>query len=411
MQRIIDQINLIHIASCTAIIIIICLGFGVGTVFFTRIILITACLAGIGLGFFLIWDTWKKKDIEIYKEPAIKPARPIVFNVLNNTGAIPENILELAGINKMLTAGRGHDQDVSENLPPVIPAIAKSLVLVLLGSQGTGKTTLLCHLIDARSDGQAIIIDPHGYPGKYNGHEITGAGRNYSACDDCMQWLMDEVNRRYKDYYNKQYKMLYVYIDEATLLKKNCGSFQSFMEIMLTESRKVNIRLTLCLHSRRAKFLGLDGAMDLAEGINWLNLKHENGKRWGELETDRGNVSYSLPGPYHAKNTEEKTSSSWSCSEPPSADPIIYQADKTTGFNQDEPINMTRIGYDTRPEMGTDKQQNIYDCLFYSIIPLRAIDVSNKTGLEPGYVRVTLSRMAGAGVIIRNSNNTYETPG
>lgn len=180
-----------------------------------------------------------------------------------------------------------------------IPMIRGSLSLVLLGSQGTGKTTLLCHLIDARSsDGETIIIDPHGYSGKYGDHPIVGTGRAYGDIDQCLIDLMDELNRRYAMYQGQDFPKLHIYVDETTLLKKNCGAFSSFMEVALTEFRKVGMRLTLCLHSRRAKFLGLHGAMDLAEGIDWLTLKNETGQRWGELETDGGNIQLALPGPY-----------------------------------------------------------------------------------------------------------------
>jgi hypothetical protein len=66
----------------------------------------------------------------------------------------------------------------------------------------------------------------------------------------------------------------------------------------MTESRKVNIRLVICLHSKRAKTLGLDGNFDLADGIDFLELKKENGQRWGEFETGGNVIRLALPGPF-----------------------------------------------------------------------------------------------------------------
>ena len=90
-----------------------------------------------------------------------------------------------------------------EPLPPAMDYIGDSQSLILLGPQGTGKTTLMSHLIDARADyGEMIaVVDPHGFDGKYPGvARIIGAGRSYREIDHFFLGMLDEMNRRYQEY-------------------------------------------------------------------------------------------------------------------------------------------------------------------------------------------------------------------
>ena len=190
---------------------------------------------------------------------------------------------------------------------PALEVLSDALAIALVAPQGTGKTTFLQHLVEFRRT-NPLIIDPHGFPGKYGPRPIIGAGRDYAAVDRAFSGLLEEVDRRYQDYYRRDYPMVDVYVDEATLLNANCPTFKKFVEVGLTEFRKANIRLTLCLHSRRSKFLGLDGAMDLTDGVSFVALKKEGGRRWAELESDEGPVRLSLPGPFHGAGAGAGTS-------------------------------------------------------------------------------------------------------
>ena len=68
MQRILEQINFPRVIAGTIAISVICAAAGIGTGFFTRLIIICSCGAGIAFAGFLMWETWQAKDIETYKE-------------------------------------------------------------------------------------------------------------------------------------------------------------------------------------------------------------------------------------------------------------------------------------------------------------------------------------------------------
>lgn len=190
----------------------------------------------------------------------------------------------------------------AQDLEPIMDYISDAQSLVLIGSQGSGKTTLLQHLIDHRlSQDACVVIDPHGYAGKYPTDQIAGQGRNYQQIDDVLAGMVSEMHRRYEDYGSRaSFTPSSIFVDEYTLLTRNCPNAAPFLESALTEFRKVRMKFVLCLHSRRSKFLGLKGSMDLAEGIIFCTLKKQGRDRWAEVELEDGQtVKCSLPGPYH----------------------------------------------------------------------------------------------------------------
>jgi hypothetical protein len=182
----------------------------------------------------------------------------------------------------------------------VLKVLEKALTVVIIGPQGTGKTTLLQHIISQnRNLGENIIIDPHGFPDKYlPDMPIAGTGRNYVEIQRVMESVIATLNTRYEMYTGQDFKPIFVYIDELTLLSEKVSIFQEFMRCMLTESRKVGIRLFACVHSDRVKILGLEGAGDLADGVTWVRLRksHDN-QRWADVVFPDGQQRRcSLPG-------------------------------------------------------------------------------------------------------------------
>jgi len=256
---------------------------------------------------------------------------------------------------------------VNDLRQPVLPAINSALIVCLYGAQGTGKTSLLCHIIESRRNEKAIIIDPHGYVGKYPFGEIIGSGRNYPEIDRTLAGIVSEIDTRYQTYRGQDFTPVTVYADELTLLHKECEGFQDFMNVMLTESRKVGIRFVFCVHSKRAKFLGLSGGYDLTDGMLFISLKNENGARYAEIENDAGVNILTLPGAYHGNHSSQQT-------RPES----VFTADKgesegrDTRAERDTREHLTRLVYD--PDMA---EQPVHRCRFFeSKAEKRAVEMS-----------------------------------
>ncbi|GBC62956.1 hypothetical protein DENIS_3941 [Desulfonema ishimotonii] len=191
------------------------------------------------------------------------------------------------------------DEQTAEAVP-VMPQIAESLTLFIAGEQGAGKTTLLSHIAEDRANRghDVLIIDSHGYDGKYGPFPICGAGRNYGEIDQAFSDLLGEMDERYQRYPDN-YKTVSVLIDEFSLLFRKCRNAKEFLESGMTEFRKVGLRLVICTHSLQARYVNMKGGMDMMNGVEKLLLRYAQGERWGELSKYKGHVARCiLPGPY-----------------------------------------------------------------------------------------------------------------
>ncbi len=226
-----------------------------------------------------------------------------------------------------------------ESLPDVVRVIDDSIVCMLIAPQGSGKTSLLNHLQVTRP-GRQIIIDPHS--------ENPQAIMEYPDIEVAMCDLIAELRRRYRVGHSKNHERLNIYVDELTLLNKYCPSFQDFMKTMLTECRKVNIRVVACTHSKSARTVGLQGSYDLAEGIVWVRLRRDlrTGKHYADVEAygEKFEVAMPyLPGPSGGQTVVNRTSH-------PSESPV-YDAGTPDMARYDTTITTPPgIGYD--PDAG-----------------------------------------------------------
>lgn len=150
-------------------------------------------------------------------------------------------------------------------LPPLLPKLIGAQRLIIAGGSDAGKTTLVKHIVAGRIDHSRIIpIDPHA-PSKILGFDVIGAGRDYDAIADALESLVLLMTSRYQDVKSGilgygQHERVSVFIDEWTGIVRNINQAGELLTILLTESRKVNIHLTLCCHSITIDALGLPDA-------------------------------------------------------------------------------------------------------------------------------------------------------
>ncbi|MCB9080019.1 MAG: hypothetical protein H6631_20635 [Anaerolineaceae bacterium] len=227
------------------------------------------------------------------------------WHVLHNTASVsPGNweVVEPAG----LSAGRTLD------LPPILPRLLDAQRLIIAGGSDAGKTTLVKHIVAGRIDHSRIIpIDPHA-PSKILGFDVIGAGRDYAAIADALESLVLLMTSRYQDVkagvlgYG-QHERVSVFIDEWTGIVRNVDRAGDQLAILLTESRKVNIHLTLCCHSTTIEALGLPDAQ-IRKSATVVEIVGGNGaprrafiQPAGKTNPDGSKAKpqeYALPGPF-----------------------------------------------------------------------------------------------------------------
>jgi len=171
--------------------------------------------------------------------------------------------------------------------------------LLLVGGQGTGKTTLLQHIAHQRDKTTLILIlDSHNTPKKWAANfRVIGNGRDYDAIQNELEKLVKLMDYRYKELASGKvsegsHSTITVISDEWTTLSKNLNNLDKLLLPLLTESRKVCIDFILATHSETAQSLGIKGMYDLKDNFDSiLRLKNKNGIRLVEIGKNTYNHS------------------------------------------------------------------------------------------------------------------------
>jgi hypothetical protein len=197
-------------------------------------------------------------------------------------------------------------------LPPLLPKLVDAQRLIIAGPSDAGKTTLIKHIIASRADHSGIIvIDPHA-PSKILGFDCIGAGRDYEAIAAALESLVELMTARYEDVRLEmmkygQHHRVSVFIDEWTGIVRNIKNAGDMLAILLIESRKVNIHLTVIAHSTTVEALGLPDAQ-IRKSATVIELTGGQGssRRAFVLPASKVNpdgskatpVEHALPGPF-----------------------------------------------------------------------------------------------------------------
>jgi hypothetical protein len=177
---------------------------------------------------------------------------------------------------------------------------------LIVGVTGTGKTSLLRHLLARRLQiSKVVVFDPHAYPGKWPGCIVIGRGRNYSEIDRALTGLLQLMDKRYDDIgqglvAEGNHPPLTILIDEWRAIAYNLKGASDVIKALLTESRKAAFSIFVVSQSDRAKPLGLEGEYDLKDGFAIVRLTVAGGKHRATLDTGNGEQATILPGPFVA---------------------------------------------------------------------------------------------------------------
>lgn len=192
-------------------------------------------------------------------------------------------------------------------LKPLLPAIVNLQRILIVGGQGSGKTTLMQWIAHERlKKGSVLLLDSHDFPAKWpQGCQIVGNGRQYQLIARAMQALVDKMGDRYKEYSagvvgEREHELITTMADEWTLLPEYIDDIGQFLGPILTESRKVAIDLILGTHSETARSLGLKGRYDLKGNFDVIvRLQNISGQRFAVADFGDGGQRYELPGPFN----------------------------------------------------------------------------------------------------------------
>jgi hypothetical protein len=174
------------------------------------------------------------------------------------------------------------------------------------GKPGSGKTTLAEYLSCLGVTGRRYVISPHLRPTDFKGFDgYFGAGANFLSQDDLSDTpkRLEELDRDASVYaamraltqvvydrlgaYSKgvsDFESIDVFVDETVAInlyfRRRCPektlktAWAIFLAMVLTEPRKVGIRVWLLTQAQTVTALGLEGFNDLKGEMVWIRLNH-----------------------------------------------------------------------------------------------------------------------------------------
>lgn len=201
-------------------------------------------------------------------------------------------------------------------LRPILPVLVEAQRAVIAGPSGTGKTTLLQHLVSERARfSQVILIDPHGQKPKYGSLvDSIGCGMRYDEIDEALRAIDFLMVQRYEEIAggadHRSHPNVTLIIDElmAIVDDKQRGEAgreaATVIKRLATQARKAAIDVFLIAHSLLVGQTGLKGASDLMGNFTVVELhKDLDNTRSCYLHLARPGgkkdlIECALPGPF-----------------------------------------------------------------------------------------------------------------
>ena len=124
--------------------------------------------------------------------------------------------------------------------------------IVVIGSSGVGKTTLVNYLLSLLDRRDKIVLDPHYKMGAWPGCLVIGAGMNYAAVSDALANISADVKERYLQRacdasYRPQPVTLV--LEEQTNWASKVDGAAKFLKESLSDIRKVGYQTISVAHS------------------------------------------------------------------------------------------------------------------------------------------------------------------
>jgi hypothetical protein len=155
--------------------------------------------------------------------------------------------------------------------------------LMIIGTTGSGKTTLAQAILHYMKQQSIIVLDPKNYAVKWRVAVSYGQALDYRAINEAMLFILSEMQDRYQRLASGDngFETLFVVLDEFPLLATNCPTAKDFFLTLTRVGREAKIRLIVLSQSERVATLRIVGEGDIRDNFLQIIL---GGKLSGEFE-------------------------------------------------------------------------------------------------------------------------------
>lgn len=203
---------------------------------------------------------------------------------------------------RSLPAGEGAAADLAAaSARPLLDYLQDLERGLVVGPPGSGKTTILQHIIDTRP-GDVVVIDPHDDQHTWpETAQVVGGGQDYPAIESALAQMADLVRDRYQQRSagQAQFPPVILILDEWYEIFQELPGAATYVKKILTGGRKVSSGVLIGSHSERVGPLGIRGEGDLKASYTVIRLRGDRANGFsGTIDLGDGEMPIALPGPY-----------------------------------------------------------------------------------------------------------------
>jgi hypothetical protein len=207
--------------------------------------------------------------------------------------------------------------DLSEQIKvkpvyPLIETIVQYSRILVVGGQGSGKTSIMLWLAAAKKEiSNVVVIDTHASPNKWpEGSYVLGFGLDYEKATMGFDQVFDLMSKRYQAIGEGKVKenshpRICLLSDEWTELPDIIPNFKrQYVKPLFTKSRKSSVDLSLAAHADTAEALGMQGIVQLKKSFevvvycDKVDTQYNSVVQYGTDRAKSKRIECMPPGPY-----------------------------------------------------------------------------------------------------------------
>jgi hypothetical protein len=175
------------------------------------------------------------------------------------------------------------DDDQVDPPADIFELLLEGRHVLIVGSTGGGKSTLLHNLAAAHARQQAnvLVIDVDAIAGKYPGYRVVGCGDDYDSAFAGLTIVRRELAQR-RDARRegaREFKRLILLVDEAQDVVRELDSAWPILEDVIRRGRKVNIFAVIAAQDSQVKNLKLEGKSHLLGNLTRVDVRPQGRSR------------------------------------------------------------------------------------------------------------------------------------
>jgi energy-coupling factor transporter ATP-binding protein EcfA2 len=190
----------------------------------------------------------------------------------------------LSAAQQAAPVAEGDQADTHPATADVFDLLTSGRHVLLVGSTGGGKSTLLHHLAarHAKQRASVVVIDVDAIAGTYPGYRVVGCGDDYDAAAAGLIIVRRELAKRREARRNGQrrhFPRMVLLIDETQDVVRELDTAWPIIEDVIRRGRKLNIFAVIAAQDSQVGTLKLEGKSALLGNLTRVDVQRQGRSR------------------------------------------------------------------------------------------------------------------------------------